>query len=588
MAATPASTSQTVPQRFLETVAEHGSVTALAGPKATWTYEGFAAQIAMAACGLKALGVGAGDRVAMMMRNRVEFHVADAAAQFLGATPFSLYVSASPEEVGYAVAKASASAIVVGDHRFLDRFRGPKDSRSHMLPRVVVDEAPVGTVSWGELMSYGTADLEALGAATRPETPATIIFTSGTTGPAKAAIITQGNVCAVASALVARTGLTEFAGLSLISYLPMAHIAERLVSLYLPMLYGLSVHPLDDLTKFVDLAQEVEPGLVFGVPRVWEKMQQGVLAAVAADPAQAAALDDGIAAARDFVVAARSSSLTDEQRETWDFLDAVAFSTLRKRTGLANVKLAVTSAAPISPDLLDWFQAARVPLSECYGMTETTGVVTWSPNHPIPGTVGQALDTAEVRIAEDGEVLVRGPMVFAGYLDEPDKTAEALEDVWLHTGDIGTIDEHGYLRIVDRKKELIITAGGENISPANLEAALKTVPLIANACVVGDRQKFPAAIITLDPEQMRPWAAANGLSVKELKDFAEDPAVRAAIQEGVDQVNERFTRAYQIKKFIIVPDEWLPDSDLMTPTFKLKRRGITARYAEEIAGLYAD
>jgi long-chain acyl-CoA synthetase len=588
MAATSASTSQTVPQQFLQTVAEHGSVTALAGPKATWTYEEFAAQIAAAACGLKALGVGPGDRVAIMMRNRVEFHVVDAAAQFLGATPFSLYVSASADEVGYAVGKANAAAIVVGDHRFLDRFRSPKDSRSHMLPRVVVDEAPVGTVAWGELMSYGSADLEEFGAATRPDTPATIIFTSGTTGPAKAAVITQSNVCAVASALVARTGLTEFAGMSLISYLPMAHIAERLVSLYLPMLYGLSVHPLDDLAKFVDLAQQVEPELVFGVPRVWEKMQQGVLAAVAADPAQAAALDDGIAAAREFVIASRSSSLTDEQRETWDFLDAVAFSTLRKRTGLANVKLAVTSAAPISPDLLDWFQAARVPLSECYGMTETTGVVTWSPNHAIPGTVGQALDTVDLQIASDGEVLVRGPMVFPGYLDEPDKTADALEDGWLHTGDIGAVDEQGYLRIVDRKKELIITAGGENISPANLEAALKTAPLIANACVVGDRQKFPAAIITLDLEQVRPWAAARGLSSTELKDFAADPAVRAAVQDGLDQVNKRFTRSYQIKKFVIVPDEWLPDSDLMTPTFKLKRRGITARYAEEIAALYGD
>jgi long-chain acyl-CoA synthetase len=572
-----------VTRRFLATVADHGDVLALVDPfkeDRQWRYRDYADEVATVAAGLAALGVSAGDRVLLMMRNRPEFHFADAAALFLGATPFSVYNTASPEEVAYAVTATDAKVAVVEDDAFATRFTAAREARPD-LHMVVVD------TGWSELTGSGQADLAALAEAGRPDDVVTVIFTSGTTGPAKAVAITHTNVCAAADAVVERTELDIIVGRRTVSYLPMAHIAERVVSQYVPMLYGLTVAPCPDIAQFRDFTVAVRPDVVFGVPRVWEKLQQAVLAAASADPARAKALDEGIVAARALVLAERGGTLTKEQQETWDFLDAVAFSTVRELTGLSEVILAVSGAAPISPELIDWFRAMRVPLSEIYGMSESTGVISWEPYQIKPGTVGRALPGVDIRIADDGEILARGDNVFPGYLDAPAATADILEGGWLHTGDIGDLDEDGFLSIVDRKKELIITAGGENVSPANLEAALATLPLVGQACVVGDRQKFPAAIVTLDPDYVPVWAAAHGRDGATLAELAVDPDVHKEIQRGIDEVNAQFTRAYQIKKFTVVLDVWLPSSDVLTPTFKLKRRGIAARYVEEIAAMYA-
>jgi long-chain acyl-CoA synthetase len=580
--------SDTVPGRFLATVAAHGDVVALTDPFADRhsTYRQFADDVARAAGGLASLGVGSGSRVVLMLRNRAEFHVADTAALFLGATPFSVYNTASAEELAYAVGHTGAGVAIVEDPDFAARFALARQ-QAPGLELVVVEPGGTSGRSWADVAASDPLDLAAAADRARPADIATVIFTSGTTGPPKAVAITHANICATADAVVARAGVGPLTAMRMISYLPMAHIAERVVSHYAALLFGTTVAPCNDMLKFRDFTVAVRPNVVFGVPRVWEKLQQGVLAAASADPARAKALDDGIAAALELVLAARRGPLTKEQIETWDFLDAVAFSIVRDLTGLSDVKLAVTGAAPISPELIDWFHAVRVPLSEVYGMSESTGVLTWDPKEAKPGTVGPALDGVEVRIADDGEVLARGPNVFAGYLDDDAATAAALEDGWLHTGDIGELDGDGYLRIVDRKKELIITAGGENVSPANLEAALATVPLIGQACVVGDRQRFPGAIVTLDPDYAPQWASRHGHDGASLAELAASPAVHAEIQHAIDEVNERFTRAYQIKKFTIVPDEWLPNSDVLTPTFKLKRRGIAARYAPEIAAMYA-
>jgi long-chain acyl-CoA synthetase len=584
------SASDTVTGRFLATVAAHGDVMALTDPFVAdrqWTYRQLADAVAAAAAGLASLGVGSGSRVALMMRNRAEFHVADTAALFLGATPFSVYNTASAEELAYAVGHTSATVAVVEDPVFAERF-GLARQQSPGLQLVMLEPGDdTSARAWADITGADPIDLAAAATRTKPEDIATVIFTSGTTGPPKAVAITHANVCAAGEAVVARADTGSLAGMRMISYLPMAHIAERLVSHYLALLFGATVTPCNDMLKFRDFTVAVRPNVVFGVPRVWEKLQQGVLAAASADPARAKALDDGISAALELVVADRAGPLTQEQTETWDFLDTVAFSVVRDLTGLSDVKLAVTGAAPISPELIDWFHAIKVPLSEVYGMSESTGVLTWDPNEAKPGTVGRALDGVEIRLGDDDEVLARGPNVFAGYLDDPAATAATLEGGWLHTGDIGELDSDGYLRIVDRKKELIITAGGENVSPANLEAALATVPLIGQACVVGDRQRFPAAIITLDRDYAPQWAASHGHDGASLAELAASPAVHAQIQHAIDEVNERFTRAYQIKKFVIVADEWLPNSDVLTPTFKLKRRGVAARYAPEIAALYA-
>ena len=577
--------ADTVPARFLATVAAHGDLDAFVDPFVEgrqWTFERYADDVARVAGGLAALGVGPGSRMVLMLRNRVEFHLADTAALFLGATPFSVYNTASPEELAYAVHHTGATVAVVEDAAFAERFVGAGAARA-----VVVDEPPGDTIAWTTVAGADPLDLDALAGRAGPDDIATVIFTSGTTGPAKAVGISHTNVCATVDAVVERAGVGSLAGFRMISYLPMAHIAERLTSHYASLLCATTVAPCSDMLRFRDFTVAVRPHIVFGVPRVWEKLQLAVLAAASADPARAKALDDGISAALDLVVAARRGELTTEQQETWDFLDAVAFSVVRELTGLSDVKLAVTGAAPISPELIDWFHALRIPLSEIYGMSESTGVITWDPSEARPGTVGHALPGVQVRLADDGEILARGPNVFPGYLGNPEATAEALEDGWLHTGDIGELDDDGYLRIVDRKKELIITAGGENVSPANLEAALATLPLVGQACVVGDRQRFPAAIITLDADYVPLWAGQHGREGASVAALAHDPEVHAEIQRGIDEVNERFTRAYQIKRFVVVPDQWQPNSDVLTPTFKVKRRGIAARYVKEIAELYS-
>ena len=277
---------------------------------------------------------------------------------------------------------------------------------------------------------------------------------------------------------------------------------------------------------------------------------------------------------------------TPEQEATWDALQAGAFQPVKQLLGLDEVEFAITGAAPIPRELLEWFRALGVPLSEVYGMSESCGPITWTPEKVKPGTVGPAIPGGEVRLTDDGEVICRGGNVFEGYLNAPDKTAATLRDGWLHTDDIGVLDDDGYLRIVDRRKELIITAGGKNISPANLEAALKMIPLVGQACAIGDQRPFVSALVVLDPEVAPAWARANDLGDLALAELAEHPDVLAEIDRAVQEAMSKFNNAERVKKVKVLGLEWLPDSDELTPTSKLKRRCIHARYAEEIEALY--
>ena len=260
---------------------------------------------------------------------------------------------------------------------------------------------------------------------------------------------------------------------------------------------------------------------------------------------------------------------------------------MRAVLGLDQLVAAITGAAPIPVDILQFFRSLGVPLSEIYGMSESSGPMTWAPFKVRPGTVGPAIPGCEVTLADDGEVICRGGNVFRGYLNDPEKTSEALDDDgWLHSGDIGTFDEEGYLKIVDRKKELIITAGGKNISPANLEAALKSFPIIGQACVIGDNRPFISALIVLDSDVAPAWAKQHGIEADTLDELAEHPEVRAEIERNVAEANQRFSQVERIKKFALLGTEWQPDSDELTPTMKLKRRGIHQKYADEIEALY--
>jgi long-chain acyl-CoA synthetase len=524
-----------------------------------------------------------------MMRNRPDFHWLDTAAQFLRITPVSIYNSSSVEEIVYLTTHCEAQAAIVEDAGFLERFLKIRNEIPTLQHLAVMDPslASGNVMSLDALMDIAPLDVDELAAQTTPDDLATMIYTSGTTGPAKAVMLDQHNVVFTVESLRRCITFDEYVGKKVISYLPMAHIAERMTSHYQQAVLGFTVTTCPDFNQIATYAREVHPNVLFGVPRVWEKVYAGVNAVLAGDPERKAKFDDAIAAAIPIVEKKAWGTATKEELETWDFLDAVAFSTVRGLVGLDELDLAVTGAAPMAPEIFAWFRAIGVPLAEVYGMSESSGPMTFTTDKVKAGTVGQAIPGCEVVIADDGEVICRGGNVFKGYYKQPDKTDEAIIDGWLHSGDIGTVDEDGYFKIVDRKKELIITAGGKNISPANLENALKLVPLIGQACAIGDGRPFISALLVLDGEVAPVWAKGQGIEYSSMEDLARDPRVVAEVQKGVDEINQQFARVENIRKFTLVGDEWLPDSDLLTPTSKLKRRGILARYGEQIEAMYA-
>ena len=586
------------PQLFLKLASEHPDLPALHSRKSdapdswnTWSVSEFAATTAKAVAGLQRAGLAHEQRILLMMRNRPEFHWFDLAAQFLRATPVSIYNSSSPEEIQYLASHAGAEIAIVEDAGFVERLLKVRDELPNLRQIYVVDApasgCPDGVLPASVLMESGSADLQALADEIRPDDIATLIYTSGTTGPPKGVMISQYNVVYTVESLKQCFGLDTFLGRRVVSYLPMAHIAERMMSHYQSLILGYNVYCCPDPNQLSSYLKEVHPEIVFGVPRVWEKIYNGVNAALAGNPENKAKFDEGVAAATAIKAAERDGTVTQEQRDTWAFLDAVAFANIRALVGLDAVVAAVTGAAAIPRPILEWYNAIGVPLSEVYGMSESSGPMTWSPNANHPGYVGQAIPGCDVVLGDDGEVLCRGGNVFLGYFQLPDKTAETVVDGWLHSGDIGELDSDGYLRIVDRKKELIITSGGKNISPANLEAALKTIPLIGQAAAIGDNRKFCSAILVLDPEAARVWATSHGKPDASFAEHATDADVNAEVQRGVDEINKQFAQVEQIKRFTLVGEEWLADSDMLTPTSKLKRRGVTARYVNEIEAMYA-
>ncbi len=583
---------KTVTRLLIEAKERFGSQTALrclGDDGESVTYAELADRAARLAAGLRSIGVRPGDRVVMMIRNRIEFHVVDLAVVACGATPISIYNSSSVDQVAYLASHCGATVAVAGDRGFLDMFTAARPELPELSALVVIDadaDTPDDVHRYRELCEQTPVDLEEAATLVTPDDLATVIYTSGTTGNPKGVMLTHHNVCWTLESLRRTIGIDPVPW-RVVSYLPMAHIAERMVSHYQMIAMGYEITPLADVSGLAAALAEVRPNMLFGVPRVYEKIHGGLNAALAADAEKFAQFNEAVAAAEPIALRRAWGEATAEDEATWEFLDSVAFAPVRQLLGLDELEIAVTGAAPMSAELLGWFRAIGVPLSEIYGMSESTGPMNWAPHRIRPGTVGPAIIGEECRLGDDGEVLVRGGNVFTGYLNDPVKTAEALDaDGWLHSGDIGALDDDGYVRIVDRKKELIVTAGGKNISPANLEAAIKDIPLVGQACVVGDKRKFVSALVTLDPDYAPVWAAERGLPT-DVATLADDPEVRAEIEAGLSKVMSPFNHAEQVKKFTVLPDDWLPDSDVLTPTSKLKRRGIHARYADAIDAMYA-
>jgi long-chain acyl-CoA synthetase len=582
----------TIPGLFVRTVAERGGEVALRAKIGdevrVLTYDDYADQATRVAAGLRALGVGPGDRVVMLLGNRPEFHVADLGVLLLGATPISIYNSSSPDQIAYLVGHSDASVAIVEDSQYLERVlevRADLPALRQIVAVEPVDEP--GIESWDELLSAAPVGLEAAAAIAAPHDLATIIYTSGTTGEPKGVMLDHHNICFTVDSLRQALGFAPDRS-RIVSYLPMAHIAERMTTYYAGIAFAYEVTTCRDIRLLGALLAETRPQILFGVPRTYEKIHSAVQAVLAADPGRAELFAEALAiGARVAEHRARGEELSVELAAEYARVDADSLRPARQLLGLDDLRVAVTSAAPIPVEVLQFFRSAGVPLSELYGMSESCGPITWDPVRVKPGTVGRAVPGVELRLVDDGEVICRGENMFRGYLKEPERTAETLDaDGWLHTGDIGELDAEGYLRIVDRKKELVITAGGKNVSPANLEAALKAQPLIGQACVVGDGEPYMAALLVLDPDVAPAWAASHGASATTLAALAADPVVLAEVEREVAAANERFSHAEAIREFTVLPDEWLPDTEELTPTMKLKRRGIAKKYAREIAALY--
>ena len=578
------------PAAFQQTAARLGDGTAIVDGDRTVTWNELRSLARAAAGGLASLGVTKGDTVALMLNNRLEFFPIDLGAVTLGAVPFSIYQTASPEQIAYVVGDAGAKVAIV-EKGFLEIFEKARKELPDVEHLIVLD-GDGGTGSYEDLLAADPDfDDEAAAAGVGLDDLLTLIYTSGTTGPPKGVELTHRNLLGLVAGVDDLIDFPEEGG-KIISWLPAAHIAERGAHYYLPLSKGGSVTVCPDPRQIIEFLPTVRPTWFFAVPRVWEKLKAGLETMLASLPdEQREPAQKGLEAAIAKVRAEQAGeAVPEEVVAAAAAMEEQMFANLRAHLGLDQVLAVNVGAAPTPVEVLEFFHAIGVPVAELWGMSETCGAATVNPPGKVKlGTVGPPLPGVEIRLADDGEVEVRGSLIMAGYRNLPEKTAETLdEERWLATGDIGEIDEDGYLRIVDRKKELIINAAGKNMSPASIESHLKAAsPLIGQAVAIGDARPYNVALIVLDPEYAPAWAAKQGIDADGVAALVEDEQVLAAVQAAVEEANAKMSRVEQIKKFELLPEEWLPGGDELTPTMKLKRRPIADKYEAEIEGLYA-
>ena len=559
------------------------------GDTQTLTWRDFAAQVRQVAAGLAGLGIRRGDTVSLMMGNRIEFYPLDVGAQHIGATVFSVYNTLPAEQLTYVFDNAGTK-VVICEEQYVERIRASGADIEHI---VCIDGSPEGTLSLDEL--YAAAlddfDFESTWRAVKPDDVVTLVYTSGTTGNPKGVEMTHANLLFEAFAVEAVLGI-EF-GDRITSFLPSAHMADRMTGLYTQEVFGTQVTVVSDGRNIAEALPDVRPTVWGAVPRVWEKLKAAIEFAAVHEPDEQKrqALQWGLSvAAKRAAALVAAEPISDELAADWAKADEQVLSKLRERLGFGELKWAVSGAAPIPKETLAFFDGLGIPIAELWGMSELSCIATLShPRDARLGTVGKLLPGLECKIAEDGEFLVRGPLVMKGYRKEPAKTADAIDaDGWLYTGDILEMDSDGYLRIVDRKKELIINAAGKNMSPANIEnAILGATPMVGAMVTIGDGRPYNSALMVFDADSVGPYAAQHGLSDASPAALAADPEVVARIAAGVADGNAKLSRVEQIKRFRVLPTLWEPGGDEITLTMKLKRRPIAEKYAAEIEELYA-
>ena len=553
------------------------------------------------AAGFAALGLAPGERVALMLPNRSEHVLADLGAVHAGGLGVTLYATLAPEQIAYVAADCDARIAVLDGTAELARWRPILEQLPGITKIIVRDRAacPAGDryMTWADFAALGRerfaaepGEITARVAAVKPGDPLALLYTSGTTGNPKGVLLTHRNIL-YEMAAIDTMGIVV-PRVRWVSYLPLAHIAERMFSIYAPIHAVGHVHFCPDAGQLVHVIGKVRPTAFFGVPRVWEKIRAGIQALLTAeqDEGKRAAVAQAMETGRRYVQSCQYGQTTSpDLAARFRAADEQVLGPIRSLLGLGEASSVYSAAAPLPPDVAAFFAGLGMKILDVYGMTETTGAFT--ANTPAEfklGTVGRPAAGMEVRIADDGEILVRGPLTTPGYHGRPDLTG-ALIDAggWLRTGDIGTIDADGFVSVTDRKKELIITAGGENIAPAAVENALVAHPLIGQALAYGDRRPYVVALLTLDGEAAPAWARARSITAGSLAALASDPQVLAEVAAGVAAANEQLARVQQVKRWRLLPVEWTAETEELTPTLKLKRRVVHAKYADVIDSLYA-
>ncbi|MFO0749174.1 MAG: AMP-binding protein [Myxococcota bacterium] len=570
-------------------------------PDARWqelTWQDYHAKVRLAAKAFIKLGLEPGQGVSIIGYNCPEWFIADIGAIYAGGVPAGIYTTSSAEQCQYITDHCDAAIVVAENQEHLAKFIAVRAQLPKVKAIVVIDtsacppgavDAAQGIHSFESLYAMGAQvpddELEKRIAAQQPDDMATLIYTSGTTGQPKAVIMSHDNLTWTSKVVIDLVGVK--AGESLLSYLPLSHIAEQAVSVHAPMQAGVTVWFAESIDKLPDNLREVRPHAFLGVPRVWEKIEAKIKAA----GAQTKGLKKKIA------TWARKQGLAGGMAEQagkppglgYKIADKLVFSKVKERLGLDRCRFQITSAAPIGRDTLDFFLSLGLPLYEVYGMSECTGPATVSlPGKYHTGKAGFCLPGGELKVASDGEVCMRGRHVFKGYLKNPAATAETIDaDGWLHSGDIGHIDPDGFLRITDRKKDLLITAGGENVAPQVIEGMLKGINVISQAVVIGDRMKYLTALVTLDPERLPIDLAAAGSPARTAAEAAGCKVFNAWLMGEVGRLNERLARVQTIKKVTILPGELSIEGGELTPTMKVKRKVVNEKYGAQIASMYA-
>ncbi|TYL54959.1 long-chain fatty acid--CoA ligase [Nocardioides sp. BGMRC 2183] len=578
----------TLTEAFERTVAARPSRIAVRSHdgRLSYTWAELAAEVDRWAAGFHGLGLRHGDKVALLMENRPEFYAVDLALVRIGAVPFSLYGTSSPEQIRFALTDSGARGVVVA-RGFLPAVSGVD------LPelRVVLDGREAeGWHDLTSLLSLGAqVDLAAV-PKPAPDDLLTMIYTSGTTGPPKGALIGHRNMMFAADSTLRSVRVPS--GTTIVSWLPAAHIGERTGGYCMTVVQGFEAVTVADPRAITDAVRRINPGYFYGPPRVFEKLRSTFDSwLLELDDSERMRVTAGLEASVEQVrreqagdqVPADVLSLSQEARE-------VHFKPWRQRVGLDDLRIAVVATAPNPGPLMEFYHAVGIPMGEVYGLTESGAGGTSATADTIRiGTVGRAGAHMELRIADDGEILLRGPTLMLGYHNRPEATAAAIDDDgWLHTGDLGELDAGGYLSVVGRKKEIMISSSGKNISPVAVESAIISAsPLVGQMMCVGDARPYNAALIVLDSEYAFDWARQRGIAAADLTDLVSAPELVSAVQEAVDAGNSKLSRPEQIKRFLVLPTEWLPGSDELTPTAKMRRAQISRKYAGLIEGLYS-